>query len=501
MTTDPPNAPNRRAALGALLAAVFLSALDQNIVATAMPRIVRELGGVHLYAWVFAAYMLTSTIAVPIAGKLGDLRGRKGLLLIGVAIVVLPCIPAAASTGMIMLLLARALQGVGSGILQATIFATLGDLFPPLERSRYVGLFTGAFALASIAGPLTGGVIADKIGWRWVFLIDLPLGLVAATLVWRRVPRLTPAASASPPRLDWPGALTLIGTVVPLLLALPMRGAQTAAGAGSGLLATLRGPLLLLSVVMLAWFLLIERRAREPLVPLAVFGRRDFSAAVGAIFISGGGLYAAGVFVPLFLQEILHKSATEAGLALAPMTLTLVVGSVLGGLLLARTGSFRGLGFFGLLIAAAAMFALSRLQVSTQPRTIMLELGIMGLGFGLTLPTLSLAAQNAVEHKNLGVASSLSQFGRSLGGSLGVAAFGALLTQRLAQGLVPALSLVFGLAAALFFFGGAAALLLNDLSLRRTEPPTDPAEPGVAVETTGALAPPSQGNRNGTHRS
>lgn len=469
----------------ALLAAVFLSAIDQNIVATAMPRIVRELGGVHLYTWIFASYMMTSTISVPLAGKLGDLHGRKRLLLLGIAIVVLACIPAALATGMTMLLLARALQGVGSGILQASAFATLGDLFPPLQRGRYIGLFTGAFALASIAGPLTGGVVADQIGWRWVFLLDLPIGILATVLVSRHVPVFARTQTRLP-RLDWLGALSLIGTVVPLLLALPVRSARSLDGAavasGDDAVSFLRGPAVILAIVMLVVFLYVERRAEEPLIPLSVFGKRDFAAAIGANFLSGGGLYAAGVFVPLFLQDVLHKNATQAGLALAPMTLTLVLGSVLGGTLVTRTGSFRWLGFSGLSIAGLSMFALSTLAISTTLRTIMLELAGMGFGLGLTLPTLSLAAQNAVEHRNLGVATSMSQFSRSLGGSLGIAAFGALLAQRLSLGLVPALAQVFMVAAALYVLAGLLALLLRDLQLRTLSPP-EINEPAVRAET------------------
>jgi EmrB/QacA subfamily drug resistance transporter len=463
---------------------VFVSALDQNVAATAMPRIVGELGGAALYAWVFAAYMLTSTLSVPIAGRLGDLRGRRGLLLAGIAILVAGCLPAALAPGMGVLICARGLQGIGGGLVQASAFALLGEIYPPRERGRLMGLFSGIFALASIAGPLLGGIVADRVGWRWVFALDLPLGLGAALLCRRHLPRREHRPGERPPRLDVPGALLLIAAVVPLLLALPSRSRHA-----THALDALRGPALLLSAAMFVLLALVERRAAQPLLPPVLFTRRNFVAAAAAAFVSGAGLFATAVFVPLFVQGGLHKSATEAGLTLLPMTLGLVAGSIFGGRVIAATGSLRGLGCCGFALSFVSLVALSMLTAQTQLRTLMLELLFFGLGLGLALPTLTLAIQGAVDREHLGVATSLSTFSRTLGGSLGVAALGALLPSELSAALAPALSRVFAVAAGLFGIGGLCVLLIRG----GPEPKTDESQ-RIIEKTDGSRAGPRDEN-------
>lgn len=456
----PPLIPTRRQVPLALAAAVFVSALDQNVAATAMPRIVGELGGAALYAWVFAAYMLTSTLSVPIAGRLGDLRGRRGLLLAGIAILVAGCLPAALAPGMGLLICARGLQGIGGGLVQASAFALLGELYPPRERGRLLGLFSGIFALASVAGPILGGIVADRVGWRWVFALDLPLGLGAALLCSRHLPRDERHPGERPPRLDVPGALLLIAAVVPLLLSLPSRSSHA-----THALDALRGPALLLSACMFVLLALVERRAAQPLLPPALFRRRNFVTAAAAAFLAGAGLYATAIFVPLFVQGALHKSATAAGLTMLPMTLALVLGSVIGGRVISATGSLRGLGCCGFVLSGLGTAALSTLTAQTQPRTLMIELALFGLGLGMALPTLTMAIQAAVDREHLGVATSLSTFSRTLGGSLGVAGLGALLPTELSAALAPALARVFALSAALFGLGAVCVLLLRGARL------------------------------------
>lgn len=448
---------------------MFVSALDQNVAATAMPRIVGELGGAALYAWVFAAYMVTSTLSVPIAGRLGDLRGRRGLLLAGIAILIAGCLPAALAPGMGVLICARGLQGIGGGLVQASAFALLGEIYPPRERGRLMGLFSGIFALASVAGPILGGIVADRVGWRWVFALDVPLGLGAALLCGRHLPRREHNPGEKLPRLDVPGSLLLIAAVVPLLLSLPSRSSHA-----THALDALRGPALLLSATMFVLLALVERRAAQPLLPPVLFTRRNFVAAAAAAFVSGAGLYATAIFVPLFVQGGLHKSATEAGLTMLPMTLGLVLGSVVGGRVITATGSLRGPGCCGFVLSCLGLVALSTLTSQTQPRTLMIELAIFGTGMGAALPTLTMTIQNAVDREYLGVATSLSTFSRTLGGSLGVAALGALLPAELSAALAPALARVFAVAAVLFGLAAVCVLLLRGAHAGAASSPARP---------------------------
>jgi len=451
----------RNLAFAAILSALLLTALDQNVVGNVLPRIVRELGQVHLYAWVISGYLLTSTIAVPIAGKLGDLHGRKNILLIGIGILVLGGTLAAFATTMGAILATRALQGIGAGFLQASAFAAIGDLLAPSERGRYTGLFSAAYAFATMVGPLIGGLIADHAGWRWVFLLDLPLGILASVAIVRGLPAKPGRAMAG--GFDWLGAVTFVFAIVPFLLAFP-----TGKPGSATFLASLRIPLVVVSLVMFAVFLFIEKRTPEPIVPLHLFRRPVFPVAIAVTFLSGGGLYAVASFVPLYVQDVLGKTVTQAGMAFVPMMLTLVVGNVIGGQWLSRKGSYRKLCVAGLVVATSGLLALSRLDAASTLGHVMGCLGLFGFGLGVTLPMLTIAAQNAVEHRYLGVATSLSQFARTLAGSVGVASFGAVLAARLERGLAVALSDVFTTAAVLIGLGTIVAIALRDLPLRQS---------------------------------
>lgn len=451
----------RHLAFAAILSALLLTALDQNVVGNVLPRIVRELGQVHLYAWVISSYLLTSTIAVPIAGKLGDLYGRKNILLVGIGILVFGGTLAAFANTMGAILATRALQGIGAGFLQASAFAAIGDLLAPSERGRYTGLFSAAYAFATMVGPLVGGIIADHAGWRWVFLLDLPLGIIASIAIVRGLS--IKAGQVKKFAFDWFGAITFILAIVPFLLAFPT-GKRDAAN----VLTSLRIPLVVFSLVMFAVFLFIEKRTTDPIVPLHLFRLPVFPVAIAVTFLSGGGLYAVASFVPLYVQDVLGKTVTQAGMSFVPMMLTLVVGNVIGGQWLSRKGSYRNLCVLGLVVATSGLVALSRLDAASSLGHVMICLGIFGFGLGVTLPMLSIAAQNAVEHRYLGVATSLSQFARTLAGSVGVASFGAVLSARLDHGMASALSDVFLTAATLLGLGAIVAIALRDVPLRQS---------------------------------
>jgi EmrB/QacA subfamily drug resistance transporter len=451
----------RNLAFAAILSALLLTAIDQNIVGNVLPRIVRELGQVHLYAWVISGYLLTSTIAVPIAGKLGDLHGRKIVLLGGITVLSLGGLLAALADSMEAIVAMRALQGIGAGFLQAGAFAAIGDLLAPSERGRYTGLFSAAYAFASMVGPLLGGLIADRLGWRWVFLLDLPLGIFAS---WAILRGLTVHRSRSmTSTFDWRGAFAFVGTIVPMMLAFPSGKAAT-----PDTLTILRVPLLVFAASMVGLFLFVEKRAAEPLVPLHLFRRPVFSVAIAVAFLSGGGLYAAGGFVPLYVQNVLGKTVTQAGIVFVPMMVTLVLGNIIGGQWLSRRGSYRWLSVAGAVIASSGLFVLSRLDAQSTMGQTMACLAVFGVGLGITLPMLTIAAQNAVEHQYLGVATSLMQFARTLAGSVGVASFGAVLAARMDRGMAVALSDVFLMAGALVGLGGCVAFFLRDIPLRKT---------------------------------
>ncbi len=451
----------RNLSFAAILAALLLTALDQNLVGTALPRIADELGGVHLYAWVISGYLLTSTIAVPIAGKLGDLYGRKVILLLGIGILAGGGTLASLGNSMAAILATRALQGIGGGFLQASAFATIGDLLAPSERGRYTGLFSAVYAFATMVGPLIGGLITDHAGWRWVFLIDLPLGIIASLAIVRGLP--PSKAHSSEATFDWLGTIAFIGTILPILLAFPSGKAET-----PGILATLRIPLILLALVMFAVFLTVEKRSAEPLVPLHLFRLPVFPVAIAVMFLSGGGLYAVASFVPLYVQNVLGKTVTQAGLTFVPMMLMLVVGNIVGGQWLSRKGSYRVPCVVGMSIATVGLFVLSRLDANSTLGHVAVCLGILGMGLGVTMPMLSIAAQNAVEHRYLGVATSMAQFARTLAGSLSVASFGVVLNARMDRGMAVALADVFLTAAAIVAIATLVATQLRNIPLRKT---------------------------------
>lgn len=450
----------RHLAFAAILSALLLTALDQNIVGNVLPRIVRELGQVHLYAWVISGYLLTSTIAVPIAGKLGDMHGRKVVLLIGIGILAGAGALAAFGNSMAAILITRALQGIGAGFMQASAFSSIGDLLAPSERGRYMGLFSAAFAFATMVGPLIGGLIADHLGWRWVFLLDLPLGIMAAWTILRGLPTNT---RRSVGRFDWRGTIAFIGTIVPVLLAFPSGKAEA-----PSIFTPLRIPLILGALVMFVVFIMVEKRTDEPLVPLHLFRLPVFPVAIAVTFLSGAGLFAAAGFVPLYVQNVLGKSVTQAGLVFVPMMLTLVAANIVGGQWLSRKGSYRVLSVVGLVIAASGIWALSRLNATATMAHVMVCLSIFGAGLGVTLPMLTIAAQNSVEHRYLGVATSLVQFARTLAGSLSVASFGVVLNARLDRGMAVALSDVFLTGACIVGLSAIVSIFLRDLPLRRT---------------------------------
>jgi EmrB/QacA subfamily drug resistance transporter len=409
-----------------LMLALMLASLDQNIVGVALPRIVSDLGGLSHLSWVVTAFLLTSTAATPLYGKLSDIYGRKPLFIAAIAIFLIGSSLCGLSGSMTQLIVFRGIQGLGAGGLMTLAMTTVADLVPPRERGRYQGYFGAVFALSSIAGPLLGGLITDALSWRWIFYVNLPLGALALAFFMFGFHRPLNAVSH---RIDYAGAALLTAATVALLMALTWGGVQYAWS--SPLIMGLAA-----SVVMLCALLVrTERRAEEPVLAPHILKNRVFLIATGVMSLTFMGLFGAAVFLPLFFQLVLGFTPARAGLMLAPMTGGVVVASFLGGRLVSRTGRYKIFPVVGLAAATLAFLAVMCASVTGAGMGfIEISLVILGAGFGLVMPNLMVAIQNAVLPVELGSATAASAFFRSLGGALGVAISGAVMTARL-QGL------------------------------------------------------------------
>lgn len=410
--------------LGSVMLGLFVSAMDQTVVSTATPRVVAELGGLNLYSWVFTSYMLTSTTLVPVIGKLGDIYGRKPLFMLGIAVFMLASVFSGASQTIEQLILFRGLQGVGAGLIMANSFTIIGDLFPPSERGKYMGLFSAVFGLASVTGPFIGGYLTDNLSWRWVFYVNIPIGVVALPVLYFGLP--SPVRDGFKRRIDLLGTTTLILATVPLLLAAVWVGeGRYALGSPTTLM------MLAFALVMVAAFIWAERRAAEPVLPLTLFNNRTFAVATALIFITGVAMMGVLSFVPLFVQGALGASATDSGSITMPMMITMVIVSTIAGQLVSRTGRYKWQGTAGVLFLFAGIALMARMNVETSRLTVAMNMALVGLGMGMSMPVLNLVAQNAAPYRLLGVVTASSQFFRQMGGMLGVAVLGAMMTARL----------------------------------------------------------------------
>ncbi|MBI2958422.1 MAG: MFS transporter [Chloroflexi bacterium] len=412
--------------LAGVMLAMFLSSLDQNIVGTAMPKIVADLGGFAQYTWLTTSYLLTSTVVLPITGRITDMYGRKPFYLAGLGIFIAGSVFSGLSQTMGQIIFARGFQGIGAGVMMSNAFSVIGDLYPPAERGKIQGFVAAVIGVSSILGPVVGGFITDTLSWHWIFFINVPLGLATLGLFVLFYPHFRPDARKH--SIDWAGVAALTLCVAPLLLALSWGGVDYPWGS-----AQVIGMFILAAVALLA-FVLIELRSKEPLMPLSLFKDRIVSISLAATFFSGLGMFGGIVFVPLFFQGVLGASATSSGSFLTPMMLGLVVGSAASGQALTRGGGhYKVLGAIGLALIAAGMVLLSRMNVETSYARAVFNIVWVGIGLGITFPVYQIVVQNTVPYELLGTASSAVPFFRAIGGAVGLAIFGSVVNHRFAS--------------------------------------------------------------------
>jgi EmrB/QacA subfamily drug resistance transporter len=416
--------PVRMRVLGAVMVAVFLAALDQTVVGTALPRIITDLGGNNLYTWAFTAYLLTATISGPLYGKVSDLFGRRPVFLFGISVFMIGSVIAGLSQEMWQLIAARGIQGLGAGAIFPLAMATIADLFSPSERGRYQGLFGAVFALSSLLGPAIGGLLTDTIGWPFVFFFNIPVGLVVLFTIRRYLPAYHPAGER--PRIDYLGAALFTGALVPILVGLTNK--QSADWVDASV-----GGLILLGLVVLAAFVFVESRASEPIVPLTLFRNRAFAVSVGSVFLAASGFFAAIVFLPRWFQVVNGSSATISGYQMLPLLAGVIVTAVASGQVVARTGRYRWLVFASLITTAIGLALLTQLRADTPLPLLWGAMAVTGLGVGPMFAVFPLIVQNSVPVHQIGSAVSNLSFFQSVGGTVGLAITGTVFGSTLAR--------------------------------------------------------------------
>lgn len=426
--TDLPAAPARLShrqvliVFSGLMLGMLLAALDQTIVATALPTIVGDLGGLNHLSWVVTAYLLTSTASVPLYGKISDLYGRKRIFQAAIVLFLIGSVICGAAQNMLTLIIARGIQGAGGGGLMALAMIIIADVVSPRERGRYQGYTGAVFATASVAGPLLGGFFTDSLSWRWIFYINLPVGIVA--LVVTSAVLNLPFARRNH-RIDYLGAGLLVGAVTSFLLVTVWGGSEFAWSSATIILLTLGG------LVLLGAFLFQERRAAEPILPLNLFRNSVFAVASAISALVGLTMFSAMIFLPLYFQIVTGASATRSGLLMLPLMAGLMTTSIGSGRVISHTGKYRIFPILGGAVSFLGLLLLSRIDVDTSRGETAVYMLITGAGIGLTMQTLILAVQNVVPHEDMGAATSGVTFFRSMGGAFGVAIFGTVLNNRL----------------------------------------------------------------------
>ncbi len=463
--------------LGAVLLGLFLVALDQTIVGTALPRILTDLGGNELYTWVVTIYLLTSTITVPFYGKLSDLYGRRPMLMIGISLFLVGSVLSGLSQEMWQLILFRGIQGLGAGALFPIALAVIGDLFTPAERGKYQGLFGAVFGISFLIGPGLGGFLTDTVSWHWIFFVNLPIGIISLIVIWRLLPTIKRTGASR--NFDYLGALIFTVAIGFLLVGLTNK-------AGTHLVGTQKVPndwteltvggFILIGLIGSALFAFVESRAKEPIVPLDLWRNRTYASSIVSTFLVSFGFFGAIIFLPRWFQVVRHESATSSGYLIFPMLIGLIGSSIVAGALVSRTGKYKAIILAALVAMTAGIALMTQLRADTEYPALFFWMFVAGLGIGPTLSVFTIVVQNAVPFSKLGVATSNLTFFRQIGGSVGLAIAGTIFGQSLTERLGPALLPVAGQAIATappdqqgalasFFQGLATSNIdLNDLT-------------------------------------
>jgi EmrB/QacA subfamily drug resistance transporter len=442
--------------LVAILLTMFLSALDQTVVGTALPRIVTDLSGNELYVWVVTIYLLTATVTGPIYGKLSDQFGRRPMMMIGVGLFLIGSLLCALSQEMWHLIVFRGIQGAGAGAIFPIALAVIGDLFSPRERGKYQGLFGAVFALSSIIGPALGGILTDTVGWHWVFLVNLPLGIVALVVLSRLLPHVShPERVRS---IDYLGATVFAAALVPFLLGLTNK--QTGEWTDP-----LVGGLIVLGLVLGVVFVWIESRAKEPILPLELFRNRTVAGSIVATFLITFGFFGAIIFIPRWFQFVLGSSATESGYQMLPLMAGVMGSSIGSGFVVARTGRYKWMTVAAMALGALGLYLMTNIRADTDVATVWLWMFIAGVGIGPSFAVFTIVVQSAVAPRMLGAATSALTFFRQVGGSVGLAIAGTIFGSSFADEL-PHQMAANGLPQPLIdgFAQGGAASLQSDLT-------------------------------------
>jgi EmrB/QacA subfamily drug resistance transporter len=412
----------------AIIAAMFFSAINQTIVGTALPRIISKLGGMDYYTWVITIYMLTSTISTVLVGKLSDIYGRKPFILAGIIFFMIGAFLCGTSTDIFQLIIYRGIQGIGAGIIMATAFTAVGDLFSPRERGKWTGVMMAVFGFASILGPSFGGYIVDHMNWEWVFWIFLPIGIIAFIMILMLFPKVDRKAGET---IDYWGSLFLTLTIVPLLLAFSWAG--TKYKWDSPLIIELFAGTLLALIL----FLIIQTKVKSPVLPLSLFKNPIVTISNIIGFIMNAGMMGALIYIPFFVQGVMGVSPTHSGYVTMPMSIAMVLTSAVGGRLMTKTGKYKRFALMGMSIMILGMIIMGFM---TNIWMTVISMIIFGLGLGLGMPVFSLAVQNAVAPSELGVATASSQLFRNMGGTIGIAVMGTIMATQLASNLKSVIS-------------------------------------------------------------